>query len=234
MDEEKVVISRECVKTLYDAKFVHLFDYQYAEGKHYFVASRNGQDDLVAVKSDEEFKEMYPDAVTCAVIVRLPGEEPKLLLQYEYRYATGRYLISPVAGLLDPADKEQASKMPCGTSADERIKNAVFTAAAREIHEESGLTVKPTDRMSLLTPLAFCTPGLTDESNAFVAAEIAVENKNALNHTGAEGTELFSDFVLIDRTQAREMMAAGRDPKGNFFSVATWFVLGYFGYIFEG
>lgn len=257
MSEDRIVIGKECVKPLYDAKFVHLFDYRYAEGRHYFVASRNSEDDLVAVKSDDEFRAMFPDAVTVAVILRLPGEEPKLLLQYEYRYATGRFLLSPVAGLLDAADREAACRTrdmntvdtsdrsevdregaqtaPDSTGdcdfAAERIKAAVFTAAAREVHEETGLTVKPSDKMSLITPLAFCTPGLTDESNAFAAVEITLDDSSALNHKGAEGTELFSDFLLITRDEARRIMAEGRDPKGNFFSVATWFVLGYFGYV---
>ena len=36
----KPIIREENVKTLLDAKFIRVFDLQYAEGKHYFDATR--------------------------------------------------------------------------------------------------------------------------------------------------------------------------------------------------
>ena len=76
----KPIIKKEQVKTLFDGKFIRLYDLQYAEGKHYLNASRRPLDDLVAIKSDEEFKKILPDAVTCVVILHIKDEEPKLLL----------------------------------------------------------------------------------------------------------------------------------------------------------
>ncbi len=93
--------------------------------------SRRESGSLVARKSDEEFKAMLPDAVTIAVIVKIADDEPKLLLNYEYRYPVGQYLLSPIAGLIDPADRSK--------------DDPLIEAAKREIFEESCLKVKDSD-----------------------------------------------------------------------------------------
>ena len=126
------------IETLHETRFLSLYDLQYAEGRHYYVASRRTKDDLVAVKSGQEAKKMLPDAVTIAVVIRLPGEDPKLLLFYEYRYPAGRFLLSPVAGLIDEADRKDPDPL--------------VTAAVREIREEIGLTVSELLRNAALRP----------------------------------------------------------------------------------
>ena len=204
-------INKEKVETLYENRFLKCFDLQYAEGKHYYVASRRDREDLVAGKTDEEFRSMLPDAVTIAVVLHLPGNETRLLMSYEYRYPAGQFLLSPVAGLLDPEDR--------------KAKNPLVTAAVREIREECGLTVKESDRVTVLNPCAFSTPGMTDESNAFLCAEITLDNLDDLNQDGAEGSELFNGFELLDRERAQEIFRSGRDEHGNFYSLAAWMVL---------
>ena len=204
-------INKEKVETLYENRFLKCFDLQYAEGKHYYVASRRDREDLVAGKTDEEFRSMLPDAVTIAVVLHLPGNETRLLMSYEYRYPAGQFLLSPVAGLLDPEDR--------------KAENPLVTAAVREIREECGLTVKESDRITVLNPCAFSTPGMTDESNAFLCAEITLDNLDDLNQDGAEGSELFDGFELLDRERAQEIFRTGRDEHGNFYSLAAWMVL---------
>ena len=204
-------INKERVETLYENRFLKCFDLQYAEGKHYYVASRRDREDLVAGKTDEEFRSMLPDAVTIAVVLHLPGNETRLLMSYEYRYPAGQFLLSPVAGLLDPEDR--------------KAENPLVTAAVREIREECGLTVKESDRVTVLNPCAFSTPGMTDESNAFLCAEITLDNLDDLNQDGAEGSELFDGFELLDRERAQEIFRTGRDEHGNFYSLAAWMVL---------
>ena len=103
-----------------------------------------------------------------------------------------------------------------------------MSAAIREIREESGLTVKESDRVYVLNPCAFCTPGITDESNAFLCAEITLDDLGELNQNGAVGTEQFSGFELLDKARAREIFRSGRDEHGNFYSLATWMVLSIF------
>ena len=212
--KDKPHYTKDNVVTLCDAKYVRLYDLQYREGAHYCDASRRAKEDLVALKSDEEFQAMQPDAVTITVVVKLPDEKPKLLLNYEYRYPIGQYLLSPIAGLIDPGDRDG--------------ENPLVEAAIREIHEECGLVVKPTDKVTLLNPCALSSPGMTDESNAFLCAEITVADASEVTQDGAEGTELFAGFELVDVDEAEKIFTSGRDRFGNYYSLATWAVLGYF------
>ena len=157
---------------------------------------------------------MLPDAVTIAVVLHLPGNETRLLMSYEYRYPVGQFLLSPVAGLLDPEDHSGPDPL--------------VSAAIREIREETGLTVKETDKVYVLNPCAFSSPGMTDESNAFLCAELTLDSLDALNQDGAEGSELFNGFELLDRQRAQEIFRTGRDEQGNFYSLAAWMVLSIF------
>jgi len=58
--ENRPIIKKEQVETVYDSRFIKVFDLQYEPGKHYFDATRRVKDNLAAVKSDEEFKKMLP------------------------------------------------------------------------------------------------------------------------------------------------------------------------------
>ena len=204
-------VNKDHVETLYDARFLRMYDHQYAENRHYFSVSRRKADNLVAKLPDAAFREMLPDAVTIAVVLHLPENETRLLMSYEYRYPIGQFLLSPVAGLLDPEDKQNPEPL--------------VNAAIREIREETGLTVKESDSVYILNPCAFSTPGMTDESNAFLCAEITLDNLDDLNQNGAEGSELFDGFELLDRKQAQEIFRTGRDKNGNFYSLSAWMVL---------
>ena len=250
---EKPIIRKENIETLMESRFIKVFDLQYAPGKHYYDASRRPLDNLVAHKSDEEFKAMLPDAVSCFVILKIANGAPKLLTSYEYRYPAGQFLLSPPAGLIDPEDAALASRSAQKTSessdpdlaesdaspsvSDPCCKNkntqrpqdaAILSAAAREIHEETGLVVKETDRIFVVNPLLFSSPGMTDESNALACAVISVEDTSALSQTGAVGSELFAGFKLLSKEEAREILRQGCDEHGNYFSVYTWCALMYF------
>lgn len=207
-------INRERIETLWETKFLKCYDLQYAEGKHYYEASRREKDDLVVKRTDGEFRDMLPDAVTIAVVLHLPGDETRLLMSYEYRYPVGRYLLSPVAGLLDPEDRQG--------------DDPLVSAAVREIREETGLRVKESDLVRVLNPCAFSTPGMTDESNAFLCVEITLDSLDDLNQDGAEGSELFDGFELLDRERAEQIFRTGRDDHGNFYSLEAWMVLSIF------
>jgi ADP-ribose pyrophosphatase len=207
-------INKGNIETLYESRFLKCYDLRYAEGKHYYEASRRAKEDLVAKMADEEFRTMLPDAVTVAVVLHLPGGDTRLLMSYEYRYPIGQFLLSPVAGLLDPEDRQSADPL--------------VSAAVREIREESGLTVKETDRVYVLNPCAFCTPGITDESNAFLCAEITLDGLEELNQNGAVGAEKFDGFELLDRERAQKIFRSGRDEHGNFYSLSAWMVLSIF------
>ena len=210
----KPIIRKENVKTLFETKFIHVFDLQYAEGKHYYDASRRPLDKLMAIKSDEEAKTALPDAVTCFVILKVKDDEPKLLLAREYRYPAGQFLTSPPAGLLDPED--------------ENAEDPILATAKREIYEETGIVVTEKDSLYTINPLLFSTPGMSDESNALACAVVNLEDTSCLSQAGAEGQELFDGFVLVSKEEAKKMLNDGRDAEGNFYSMYTWASLMYF------
>ena len=210
---DKPVITQECVKLLLDTPFVRVVDLQYAPGRHYYDATRHPADQLTATKTDEEFRAMPADAATCIVIVRTPGEEPRLLLTYEFRYPVGQFLLSPPAGLVDPEDWAE--------------KDPVLLTARREIREETGISAEPT-RLEEVSPLVFSTPGLTDESNALVLAVYDLPDLSQLSQKGAVGTERFDGFRLLTRKEAAKVLRSGRDEHGNYYSVYTWVCLAWF------
>ena len=207
-------IRKDRIETLYDSKFLKLYDLQYAEGKHYYESSRREKKDLVAGMADDAVRGMLPDAVTIAVVLHLPGNETRLLMNYEYRYPIGQFLLSPIAGLLDPEDRDSA--------------NPLVEAAIREIREETGLEVKEGDRIEVLNPCAFSTPGMTDESTAFLVAEITLDSLDGLNQDGAVGSEMFDGYELLDRERAEKIFRSGRDEHGCFFALSAWMVLSIF------
>ena len=210
----KPTIKKENVKPLFDSKFIKVFDLQYEEGKHYYDATRRSLDRIAAVKSEEEFRAMLPDAVTCVVILNIKDEEPKLLLSKEYRYPAGQFLLSPPAGLLDPED--------AGT------ENPILTAAKRELKEETGLTITEKDSLFVINPLLFSSPGMTDESNALACAVVRLEDKSGLSQDGAVGSECFDGFELLSKEEAMEILKNGKDKDDIFYSVYTYCCLMYF------
>lgn len=208
------MIKEENIKTLFESRYVRVYDLQYAPGKHYYNASRREKETLVAARPDGEFGRTLPDAVSCFVILKLPQKEPRILFSYEYRYPAGQYLLSVPAGLLDPED---------GTGADALIKTAV-----REIKEETGLMVLEQDTVKVVNPFVFSTPGMTDESNALVCAVLHPEDLTALSQEGAVGSEQFDGFCLLNREEALAVLEKGTDDRGIFYSVYTWAALMYF------
>ncbi len=208
-------ITKDNIDTILDKRFIKVFDLKYAEGRHYFDASRRDLEDLAATKTEEEFKKMIPDAVSCVVIIKKDGEEDKLLLSYEYRYPTGRFLLGVPAGLVD---KE-----------DENAESPILETAKREIHEETGIVIDESkDRLSVINPLAFSSPGMTDESNALVLVVLYNPDLSTLTQEGAEGQECFDGFVLMGKKEAEKILKSGVDDRGHFYSMYTWAALMYF------
>ena len=215
-------IEREMVKPLLETRFIKVFDLQYEEGKHYYDATRRDAENLIAIKPGDEFRTMLPDAATCIVIVERPGDVPRLLLTYEYRYPTGQFLLSPPAGLMDPGDRDE--------------KEPMLVTAKREVFEETGIRLQlqkrddglPLDRLFEVSPLVFSTPGMTDECNALVCAIAHLPDFSSLSQAGAEGTEKFDGFELLSKEEALKVLKDGRDKHGIFYSAFTFIALLYF------
>lgn len=206
--ENRPIIKKEQVETVYDSRFIKVFDLQYEPGKHYFDATRRTKENLAAIKTEKEFKQMLPDAVSCIVILKIKGQEPRLVLSREYRYPTGQILLSVPAGLLDPEDAQ--------------APNPAFHAAIRELREETGIEPEANDNIRLVNPLVFSTPGMTDESNALVQITLNREEMPKVSQEGAVGTEMFDGFELLTREEAKKILRAGVDDQGLFYPLYTW------------
>ena len=199
-------------ETLLDTPFLKVFDLKPAPGQHYYEATRRSRECMAAGMSDAEFAGMTPDAVSCCVIWHEEGETPRIVLNREYRYPLGRTVISVPAGLIDPED------------AGSGRETAVFTAAKRELYEETGIAMTDRDRIRMVNPCLFSSPGLTDESNAMVRIDLTGHRKEELTQGHAEGTEKFEGFVLADAGEARKILREGG------ISVYTWIGLAEFLY----
>lgn len=202
------------VKRVYDSKFIKLYDIQYEEGAHYYCASRREPDRLPAVMTKEDYRTLLPDAVSCVVVLNIKGEEPKLLLNWEYRYPAGQYLLSVPAGLIDPSDWANP--------------NALIDTAVRELEEETGIQFTKEDEAKVINPFVFSTPGMSDEGNGLVFISINRDKMPQLSQSGAIGAEKFNGFKIINKKQAEEYLCSGRDEHGVYYPIYTWAALMFF------
>ena len=207
-------LPKDCAEPVFSSKFINVFDLRYAEGKHYFDATRHDMTHLTALKSAEEMRQIGPDAVSCTLIVETPDAEPRLYLQYEYRYPAGQYLLSVPAGLIDPEDRNSDAPL---------IRTAI-----REIHEETGIRLTDRDRIFTINPFVFSTPGMTDESNGLVCAVVRLPDLGTINHKGAVGSEKFGACRLLTKKEAAEVLRRGADEYGIYYPVYTFVSLLYF------
>ena len=208
-------MKKEQIKKLYDSKFMKMYDLQYKEGKHYYCASRREEDRLQAVLPKEKYGSLPPDGVSCVVVLRVKGEAPKLLLNWEYRYPAGQYLLSVPAGLVEAE---------AWNSTEEAIKNT----AVRELKEETGIAVGEKDEVSIINPFVFSSPGMTDEANALVYMSINRDTMPELSQSGAEGSEKFEGCRLVSLAEARKYLVDGKDEHGIYYPVYTWAALMFF------
>jgi len=202
------------VKTIYGGKYLNLYDFQREDDGHYYVASRRGKDRLPALMTEEEFKKSLPDAVSIFVILNIKGQDKKLLLNKEFRYPVGQYMLSVPAGLIDPEDYED--------------ENAVIITAARELYEETGILINENDDISIINPCVFSTPGMTDEGNALVYISINRDEMPPISQAGAEGSEQFNGFCILDKESAWKILTEGTDQDGLYYPLYTWAALMFF------
>ncbi len=193
---------------LLETPYIRVYDLVYEDGTHYYDASRRKTGDLAA----EHEETLMADAVSAFVV--LNGEEPKLLMFYEYRYPTGQYVLSIPSGLIDPGDSSR--------------EDPLFHAMIRELHEETGIEITEADRLALINPLVYCSPGFTDECTALISVVVNSDWHDHLSQAGGEGTEHFEGFVLSSRQEVLELLRKGTDAYGHPYPLVTWAAMSWF------
>lgn len=147
--------------------------------KHYYVASRaKAAEDLKLSTHNEK-----PDGV---IIYGLTPEKDKVLLVRQYRYSLDEYIYEFPAGLVDPGENFRQ-------------------AAAREVKEETGLTLEPLTLENGYERPFFTTVGMTDECCATVFGYV----RGTLSSEGEEDTEDI-EALLVDREEAKRILREER------------------------
>ena len=214
------------METIYESEYMNLYDLQYREGGHYYCASRRNKDRMVALTPDEECGTMQPDAVSCFVVLNIKGQPKKLLLNWEYRYPVGQYMLSVPAGLIDKGDWNNPNAL-----VDDKFVCLMDLAlmAMRKLKKEGRLEdQEESDEIKVVSPCVFSTPGMTDEGNALVYISINRDEMPKMNHDGAEGSEVFEGFRLVSKEDAEEYLCKGRDEHGMYYPLFTWAALMFF------
>ena len=141
----------------------------------YYVSSRATDiDQLKAVTQKNR-----PDGV---ILYGVYGEEKdKVVLIRQYRYPLGGYCYEFPAGLVEPGED-------------------MFSAATREMFEETGLTFIPKEGGAYSRPF-FTTIGMTDESCGTVYGYCSGEPTNT-NQESSEDIQV----VIADRAECRRIL----------------------------
>ena len=136
------------IKTLVETKFISLYDIKYLnknnQEKSWTVASRKSKDILEGI-----YLENKKDKVDAVIICAYHKQQNKLVIIKEFRVPINKYIYELPAGLVD--------------SDDDNFEETVI----RELKEETGLNVIEIKK-DLSSTQVYLSPGMTDESAAFV------------------------------------------------------------------
>ena len=141
----------------------------------YYVSSRAKEiDQLKAVTGQNN-----PDGV---ILYGVYGEKKdKVVLIRQYRFPLGGYVYEFPAGLVEPGED-------------------MFSAAIREMYEETGLNFTPKEAGAYSRPF-FTTVGMTDESCGTVYGYCSGEPTNAHQEASEE-----IQVVIADRAECRRIL----------------------------
>lgn len=173
------------VKKVHEGKFINRYDISYTtadnQKKIYEIISRDKD-----LKTIEDIQNPHTDGV---VIIMTDESEKKILLNKEFRMSVGDFVYNFPAGLIDSGETPEE-------------------AAARELKEETGLTLKVIEDKLYDSYSAI---GFSNETNAvvigkaegeFAPSTSALEEIQAAWYTKDEVKELLKNKHFAARTQA--------------------------------
>lgn len=168
------------VEKLTDCKYINLYGVKATSARNtpvsYYVASRAEKVEELKLNT----KKNTPDGV---IIYSLCGEKKdKVVLVRQYRYTLDDYIYEFPAGLVEK---------------DEDFHEA----AARELYEETGLTLHPVSVPEMYEKPFFTTIGMTDESCATVYGYADGE----ISKDAQEDSEEI-EIVLADREEVKRIL----------------------------
>lgn len=170
---------------LAETKYLSLFDAEYKNKKgttkHWTIASRKSYETLKDQYFQDKKKNM--DAVVIAAIHK---ESKKLVLIKQFRVPVNDFIYELPAGLIDNNE-------------------SIETAVARELKEETGLSLLEIDREKTKKGV-YVSTGMTDESVALVYCTCTgkITNKYLEDDEDIEA-------ILVSRSEAEELLK--RDVK---------------------
>ncbi|MCR5294517.1 MAG: NUDIX hydrolase [Lachnospiraceae bacterium] len=151
------------------------------EGR-YFVASRADKPEEIECMRHT----VKPDGV---IIYAVTADREKVLLVRQYRYPIDDFVYELPAGLIDPGEDYR-------------------TAAAREVHEETGLHFTPIKVDPMYERPRYTTIGMTDECCAMVYGCIDGELSTDYLEATEEIIPLLADREEVRRILMEERVAA--------------------------
>ncbi|MBO4864564.1 MAG: NUDIX hydrolase [Eubacterium sp.] len=173
------------IKKVLQSKFITRYDIEYetsdGQPKTYEMISRNPD-----VTSFEELHGTEPDAV---VLIMTDPSGDRILINKEFRMAAGMWVYNFPAGLIDPGETPEE-------------------AAARELREETGLTLVSIED---IIGLSYSAIGFSNEMNVCVVgtcegtiekSDSSFEEIEAAWYTREEVRELLKSERFAARTQA--------------------------------
>ena len=175
----------QSIKKIISGKFIHRYDitYRTEDGgeKVYEMISRNGE-----ISSHRELCSSTPDAV---VLIMHDETGEKILIDREFRLATGEWVYNFPAGLIDEGETPEE-------------------AARRELLEETGLELYTVeDRI----PISYSAVGFSNETNVCILGRARGEFRESTSvveeiepgwYTKAQVRELIAKYPFAARTQA--------------------------------
>lgn len=165
---------------LAETKYLSLYDAEYKNKKgttnHWTIASRKRYETLKG-----QYFEDKKENIDAVIIAAIHKKSKKLVLIKQFRVPLNDFIYELPAGLIDNNE-------------------SIETAVARELKEETGLSLLEIDREKIKKGV-YVSPGMTDESLALVYCTCAGEITNKYLEDDED-----IEAILVSHSEAEELL----------------------------